>query len=88
MRNSVRRISQRLKDQRVCCQHLLYHKSNQLQSLSEDYPQKSLSLSLENAEENFQKPLIFRSFIVFESSEALNLLSVGLPKWFVLYSFQ
>ncbi|KAD7477716.1 hypothetical protein E3N88_00852 [Mikania micrantha] len=67
-------------DRHVCCQHLLYYKSNQLQSLSEDYPRKSLSLSSEVAEENLRKPLIFRSFIVFGSSEALSLLSVVLPK--------
>ncbi|KAD6119225.1 hypothetical protein E3N88_10496 [Mikania micrantha] len=92
-------------DQHVCCQHLLYHKANQLQSLSENYSRKPLSLenaeeilwnslSLENAEEILRKPLIFGSFIVFGSiivfgsSEALDLLSFGLPKWFVLYSLQ
>ncbi|KAL8253046.1 hypothetical protein R6Q59_036739 [Mikania micrantha] len=60
-------------------------KSKQLQSLSEDYPRKSLS-SRNDAKENLRKLLFFRSFNVFGSSEALNLLSVGLPKWFVLYS--
>ncbi|KAD4585424.1 hypothetical protein E3N88_23025 [Mikania micrantha] len=48
----------------------LYYKSTQLQSLLEDYPQKSLSLSSEAAEENLRKTLFFRSFM---SSEALKL---------------
>ncbi|KAD4585122.1 hypothetical protein E3N88_22723 [Mikania micrantha] len=43
-------------------------KGNQLQSLSDDYPQKSLSL--EDTEENLRKPLSFRSFM---SSKALKL---------------